>query len=216
MIKLVIADDHLLIREGFKTLLRKQEEIEIVGEAENGRGLLDTVQRCRPDVVITDIQMPLMDGIEATRKMKELYPATGIIALSMFNENQLVIDMFKAGAKGYLIKNTDLEELIDAIKSVYNGGSYFCNDTSLTLTKLIDQHKLNPYEHGPKIELTEKEIGIIQLICQEYSSKQIAPLVHLTKRTVENYREKIQQKVGAQNVVGIVLFAIKNGLYSIH
>ena len=215
MIKLVIADDHFLIREGFKTLLKKQSEIQLVGEAENGRELLAVVASTAPDVVITDIQMPEQDGITATRLIKEQHPAVGIIALSMFNENHLVIDMFKAGAKGYLVKNTDERELIDAIRSVHAGGSYFCNDTSLTLARLIDQHKLNPYEHTPEVHLTEKEIGIIRLICQEYSSKQIAPLVKLTKRTVENYREKIQEKVGAQNVVGIVLYALRNGLFSL-
>lgn len=215
MIKLVIADDHLMLREGFKTLLRKEANIQIVGEAENGRELLQIIEKVKPDVVITDIQMPLMGGVEATKRIRITYPKIGVIALTMYTENSMVIDMLKAGAKGYLTKNTSKEELIDAIDSVYAGENYFSNDTSPGLTRLINKNDLNPFRQENGAILSKKEISIIQLICQEYSTKQIAPEVHLTKRTVDSYREKIQEKIGAKNVVGIALYAIKNGLFAL-
>lgn len=215
MIKLVIADDHSMLREGFKTLLRKETDIEVVAEAGDGQELLQIVSTHLPDVVITDIQMPVMDGIEAMKKMKASYPAIGVIALSMYTENTMVINMLKAGAKGYLTKNTTRDELMEAIKSVYEGGSYFCDETSLALARLIDTSQLNPYQHETPVELTAKERDIIRFICKEYSTKQIAPMVKLTKRTVDSYRKNIQEKIGAKNVVGFVMYAIRNGLYSL-
>lgn len=213
MIRVVLADDHYIFREGFKSLLDKQTEIILVGEAETGLELIQAVEKLEPDIVITDIQMPGLTGIEAAKRIRLHSPKIGIIAISMYTENSMIIDMLKAGARGYLSKNTGGEELALAIRTVYEGETYFSADTSPGMTKLIDKNNLNPFHLDKGVKLSEKEINIIQLICQEYSSKQIAPQVDLTKRTVDSYREKIQQKIGAQNVVGIVLYAIRNGLF---
>jgi DNA-binding NarL/FixJ family response regulator len=211
-IKLVIADDHEIFREGFKLLFKHQDHIQLVGEAEDGVKLIDVVDEQQPDIVITDIKMPRIDGIEATKLLKQKYPDLGIIALSMFNDDNLIVDMLEAGAKGYLLKNTSKEELIQAAKSVYEGGTYYCSATSKKLSQLLFDSSYNPYRHK-KVNLTPKEKEIIILICKEYCNKEIASTLDLKVRTVESYREKIQEKIGSRNMVGIVMYAVKTKLF---
>jgi DNA-binding NarL/FixJ family response regulator len=212
-IKLVIADDHEIFRDGLKLLFRNQNVLELVGEAEDGKQLIEVVDKHKPDVVITDIKMPVMDGIEACKILKQKHPALGIIALSMFNDDDLLIDMIEAGAKGYLLKNTNKKELLKAAKSVYQGGSYYCNATSIKFTRLVNSSSSNPYK--TKLNLTTREKEIIMLICKQYSNKQIADELQLNIRTIESHREKIQEKIGSHNTAGIVLFAIRTKLYTL-
>jgi DNA-binding NarL/FixJ family response regulator len=212
-IRIVIADDHEIFREGFKLLLRNQQVIELVGEADNGRELLAIVANHQPDVVITDIKMPGIDGIEACKKIKREFPNIQVIALSMFNEDSLIMDMLEAGAKGYLLKNTNKEELIKAVQAVYEGSNYYSLATSNRLANMIAESKYNPYRNQPVKKLTPREKEIIQLICQQFSSKEIAATLGLSLRTIEDYREKIQKKIEARNSIGIVLYAIKHELY---
>jgi len=132
-IKLVIADDHEIYRDGLKIMLRRQPDIEVIGEAANGRELIALIERTKPDIVLTDIVMPVMDGIDATRLLRQQYPSINIIALSMFDQDNLIIEMLESGAKGYLLKNADKAEIIDAIKSVYKDIPYYCRSTSVKL-----------------------------------------------------------------------------------
>lgn len=213
-ISIVIADDHEIFRNGFKLLLKDQRELKLIGEAEDGAQLIEVVNELHPDVVITDIKMPHKDGIEATKILKGSNPELKVIALTNFNDDSLIIDMLDAGAKGYLLKNTNQQELLQAARTVMDGNYYYCSATSSKLTKLIAESKYNPYRSTPTIKLTPREKDIIQLICKEYSNKEIAVALNLSTRTVESYREKIQQKIGARNVVGVVFFAIKNHLHS--
>jgi DNA-binding NarL/FixJ family response regulator len=200
-----------MFREGMHLLLDKQKELEITGEAGNGKELLDSVRQHRPDVVITDIEMPVMNGIEATKEIKKEFPETGVIALTMYGDDYLIEDMLEAGANGYLLKNTTSEELVTAVKTVHEGHPYFCNATSLRLSKLIAKNKI--LQDQKKADFSEKEIEIIQLICEQYASKEIADKTSLAHRTVEKYRDHIMQKTGSRNVVGIVIYAIKHGIY---
>src|SRR5258705_10066762 len=128
-IRIVIADDHEIFRNGFKLLLKNQNELELVGEAENGKDLLAVVSEQQPDVVVTDIKMPVMDGIAACKIIKKIHPAIEVIALSMFNEDNLIVDMLEAGARGYLLKNTNKHELLLAAKTVHEGNTYYCTAT---------------------------------------------------------------------------------------
>jgi two-component system, NarL family, response regulator NreC len=210
-IKLVIADDHEIFRDGFKLMLTKYPEIFLAGEAENGKQLVELVQKIKPDVVITDIKMPMMDGIEATKKIIELLPNTGIIGLSMFDEDDLIVDMLEAGAKGFLIKNAGKEQIIEAIKTVYNNDPYYCKSTSHKLTNMIAKSKFNPYKITPKVTFNEREKEIITLICKEFANKEIADKLFLSVRTVEGHRLKILEKMNVKNTVGLVVYAIKNG-----
>jgi DNA-binding NarL/FixJ family response regulator len=209
-LKIVIADDHELFREGIRLLLA-QENIDIIGEAENGKELTRLVDELQPDLIVTDIEMPVMSGIEATRQIKAHHPATGIIALTMFGEEHLIVDMLEAGADGYLLKSIKKEEMKEAIEKVYKGGRYYCNSTSLRLSKMIAKSKTAGKNDG--IKFSEKELEIIKLICDQNSSKLIAEATDLTRRTVEKYRDHIMEKTGSSNVVGIVVYAIRNGIY---
>lgn len=212
-IDIILADDHEIFRDGFAVMLKKITEINLAGEASNGEELIKLMRTLKPQVIVTDIKMPKMDGIEATKRLKKEFPSVGIIALSMFDEENLIVDMLEAGAKGYLLKNAHKTEIIAAIKSVYKDEPYYCKDTSHKLAQMIAKSRFNPYKKRPKIEFSEKEIAIINLICGEYSNKEIADKLILSKRTVEGYREKILEKIDAKNTAGIVVYAIKNNIY---
>ena len=214
-IRIVLADDHEIFRDGFQTMLKKQSNVELIGEAENGKELIELVEKLNPDVIITDIKMPKMDGVEATKILSDRFPEIGVIALSMFDEDDLVVDMLEAGARGYLIKNAAKHEILEAIRTVYEKGTYYCQHTSHKLAQMIAKSKFNPYKKAKKIEFTNREIDIIRLICAEYSNKEMGAQLNLSVRTVEGYRDKILEKMEVKNTAGIVVYAIKNGIYKI-
>jgi DNA-binding NarL/FixJ family response regulator len=214
-IRIVIADDHEIFRDGFKVLLKKQKDLELVGEAENGKDLLDVVAVQLPDIVITDIRMPIMDGIEACKKIRKKYPSIQVIALSMFNDENLIVDMLEAGARGYLLKNTTRHELLAATKAVSEGSAYYSADTSGKLTRMIAESRFNPYRNEPIKQFTSRELQIIRLMCRQLTNGEMAKELALSIRTIESHREKIQEKTGARNSIGIVIYAIKNGLVEV-
>jgi DNA-binding NarL/FixJ family response regulator len=209
----VIADDHEIFRDGFRVMLKKQKGIELVGEASNGEELLELTATLQPDVVITDIRMPRLDGIAATRRLQKEQPGIAIIALSMFDEEHLIVEMMEAGAKGYLLKNAQKEEIVEAIESVANDTTYFCKHTSKKLIGLFGESNFNPFKKRTATELSEKELQILGLICDEYSSKEIASLLRMSTRTIESYRLTLLDKIGARNMAGLVIYAMKNGIY---
>ncbi|HOA38448.1 MAG TPA: response regulator transcription factor [Flavihumibacter sp.] len=214
-IKLLLADDHELLRLGFQTMLRKMPEIEVVGEAEDGKELLEKTLQLQPDVIITDINMPRMDGIAATRQILTIFPELPIIALTMFDEDSLLIDMLEAGALGYIIKKTGKEEILNAINTVMDGRPYYCHKTSSRLATLIASSMFNPYLKKEKPDFTEREVEIIALLCREFSNKDIGEKLHLSQRTIESHRERILEKMKVRNLAGLVVYAIKNGIYKI-
>lgn len=211
-IKLIIADDHEIFRDGFKLMLTKYPEIILVGEAVNGKELVDLAVKLKPDVIITDIKMPVMDGIDATKRIIEQFPDMGIIGLSMFDDDELIIEMLEAGAKGYLIKNAGKEQITEAIRTVYNNDPYYCKTTSHKLTNMIAKSRFNPYKKAAKAEFSEREKEIIELICRELTNKEIGDKLFLSVRTVEGHRLKILEKMNVKNTVGLVVYAIKNEL----
>jgi DNA-binding NarL/FixJ family response regulator len=212
-VKIIIADDHEIFRDGFRVLLKKNKNVELIGEAENGKVLLELVKDLHPDIVITDIRMPEMDGLEVTRELHKKYPHIAVIALTMFDEENLIVDMLEAGAKGYLVKNASKEEILEAIDAVMKDEVYFCRHTSPKLIGLIGQSSYDPFKKRDNSVLTPQEKRIISLICQEYSSKEIALQLNLSVRTIESYRLSLLDKIKAKNVAGLVVYAIKNDLY---
>jgi len=212
-IKVAIADDHEIFRDGLRAMLQKQQDILLVAEAANGKELIELVKSQEPDIVISDVKMPVMDGAAATRHLVEHYPHVGIIALTMFDEEDLIIDMLEAGARGYLLKNADKNEIIEAIKSVYQQQPYYCRHTSNKLAQMVAKSKFNPYKQKQKPEFNEREIDIVSDICNGLTSKQIAEKIFLSVRTVEGLRLKIMEKMEVKNTAGIIIYAIKNNLY---
>jgi DNA-binding NarL/FixJ family response regulator len=214
-IRIVLADDHEIFRDGFRVMLKKQTSVELVGEGGDGEELIKLVEELQPDVVITDIKMPKLDGISATKILTKKFPHIGVISLSMFDEENLIIEMLEAGAKGYLLKNAHKNEIIAAVESVFNNQTYYCNHTSRKLTKMIAESSFNPNRRISKPEFSEREISVMRFICQELSNREIALHLKLSVRTIEGYRERIQEKISARNTAGIVVYAIKNRIYQV-
>ena len=212
-ITLVMADDHEIFRDGFKLTLSRVPGVQLVAEARDGQELVEMVALHQPQVVITDIKMPIMDGIQATRKIASQWPGIGIIGLSMFDDEELVIDMLEAGARGYLIKNANKVELIEAINTVYNHGTYYCQHTSNTLAQMIGNSKFNPFAKKAKPDFSDKEVEIILLICAENTNKEIGEKLFLSTRTVEGYRQKIFEKLEVKSSVGLVVYAMQNKIF---
>lgn len=211
-ISVVIADDHEIFRDGLVLMLSRQEGILVAGEAENGKELIKLVEELHPDIIITDIKMTGMDGIAATKSLVHQFPDLKIISLSMFDEENLIVEMLEAGAKGYLLKNADKKEILEAIEQVYQGKTFYCRHTSAKLAAMIVKSKFNEKQKKTAVIFTEREIEIIRLICKQFTAQQIGDTLFLSKRTVEGYRTRILEKMDVKNTAGVVIFALKNNL----
>ena len=211
-ISLIIADDHEIFRDGLALMLSKQEHISLLGQAENGRELIELVDQLHPDLVITDIKMPQLDGIKATRLLLQQNPDLKIIALSMFDEENLIVEMLEAGAKGYLLKNADKKEILEAINTVWGDNIFYCRHTSAKLASMIVKSRFDPHKKRQEIVFTDREKEIIKLICRQLTAQQIGNQLFLSKRTVEGYRTKIMEKMEVKNTAGVVIFALKNNM----
>jgi len=211
-IQIIIADDHPLIRKSLKIVINENVRFKLVGEAANGKELIDLAIKLKPDIIITDIKMPVMDGIEATKYLIKKLPSTGIIALSVIDNGRLIVDMLEAGAKGYLSKDVFADELAEAVNTVYQNKNYYSNTIKTHVTDLVAKGDYTVYKNV-KEQFTEQERSIIKLICEEYSTKEIAEKLKTTKRSVDFIRDKILKKMAVKNIAGIVRYAIEHGLY---
>src|SRR6478752_3335300 len=210
IIKIVIADDHEIFRDGLALMLSRQPNLVLVAQAEDGKELIQMVNDHRPNIVLTDIKMPRMDGIEATKYLTHNFPSLKIIALSMFDEENLIIEMLEAGAKGYLLKNADKREILEAIEQVSKDKVFYCQHTSAKLATMIVKSKFNPLKKSEQINFNDRETDIIKLICQQFTAQEIGDKLFLSKRTVEGYRTKILEKINAKNTAGVVIYALKH------
>jgi DNA-binding NarL/FixJ family response regulator len=213
-IKVVIADDHEIFRDGLKLMLQKQTDIDVIAEACDGRELIAMVKQTLPDVIITDVKMPHLDGVAATKHLTEHYPSIGIIALTMFDEEDLIVDMLEAGAKGYLLKNADKNEIIEAVHTVANNEPHYCRLTSQKLASMVAKSKFNLNQKKEKPEFNEREKEIIGYICDGLTNKEIGEKVFLSVRTIEGLRLKIVEKMNVKNTAGIIVYAIREHLYT--
>ncbi len=211
-INIVIADDHEIFLDGLALMLAREPNFNICGRASNGVQLLEVVNREKPDIVLTDIRMPVVDGIQSTRQILAAHPGIGIIALSMFDEENLVVEMLEAGAKGYLLKNANKDEIVDAINTVHQNKIYYCAKTSVLLASMIIRSKAGNTAQSQRVVLNDREKDIIRMICQQKTTQEIADKIYLSKRTVEGYRVKILEKIQAKNIAGVVIFALKNNI----
>ena len=211
-LNVIIADDHALFRAGVKTALSLKKDVRIIGEADNGQQLLHLLRHLEPDVILLDIQMPVMDGITALPEIKKLYPGVRIIMLTMHNDHSMISRLMELGANAYLTKNSDSEVIYEAIKTCY-ANEYYFND--LTNKALLDglRTKRNADTFAPaEVKLSDKEKHILKLMCDEKSTKEIADLVALSPRTVEAIRDKLKSKTGVKSVAGLIMYAVKSGI----
>jgi two-component system, NarL family, response regulator NreC len=213
-IRLMIADDHEIFRDGLALMLSRQKNMTLTGQASDGRELVAAVRADVPDVILADIKMPHMDGIEATKTLLKDYPDLKIIALSMFSEENLIVEMLEAGAKGYLLKNADKQEILDAITSVMDDQEYYCRDTSATLAGMIVKSNFNPFRKREVVEFSERELEIIKLICKQFTAQEMGESLFLSRRTIEGYRTRILEKMNVKNTAGLVIYALKKKLIS--
>jgi DNA-binding NarL/FixJ family response regulator len=213
-IKIVIADDHEIFRDGLKLMLQRQPDIVVAGEAADGKELIDLVKHTLPDVIITDVKMPHLDGVAAAKYLTEHYPSIGIIALTMFDEEDLIVDMLEAGAKGYLLKNADKTEIIEAVHTVASNEPHYCRLTSQKLASMVAKSKFNWHLKKEKPEFNEREQEIIRYICEGLTNKEIGEKIFLSVRTVEGLRLKIIEKMNVKNTAGIIVYAIREHLYT--
>ncbi len=211
-IKVIICDDHALFRSGVRIALSHHKDVEIIAEAENGQQLLNVLKAFEPDVILLDITMPIMSGIDTLPEVKRLYPDLRVIMLTMHNDHGMIAKLMEMGANSYLTKDSDSETIHEAIVTCYKNEYYF---NSLTNMALIDGLKTKRNsDNGLNIDaqLSEKETHILKLMCEEKSTKEIADMVDLSPRTVEAIRDKLRAKTGAKSMAGLVLFAVKNGI----
>ncbi len=208
MIKVLIADDHNLMIDGIKTAIADIQDIQIVAEARDGLEVLKILKDQDIDVVLMDINMPLMDGLECTKEVTQQFPKVKTIALTQYNETRFVKKMIRFGACGYLLKDTQRDELIEAIRSVYNGNQYFSDNLNNRHTPTIEIPEIK----NELPNLTERELEVLSLICNEYSGPEIARMIDVSFGTVEKHRANLMIKSGSKNTAGLVRWALENNL----
>ena len=214
-IKVLIADDHTIFREGMRSLLQKELNIKIVGEANNGREAVKLTLELKPDIVVMDITMPDLNGMEATRKIKKVIPQIKIICLSMHSDRRYVVDMFRAGASGYLIKSCAYKELTDAINIVAANQTYISPQIAhIVVDESISRQKTTK-KKAIKSTLTPREREILQLIAEGKNTKYIAHHLHRSTKTVETHRRNIMRKLKVKSVAELTKYAINEGIISL-
>ena len=204
-IRLAIADDHKIFRNGLKSTLEDCADFDLVLEASNGKQLLAQLTNVTLDVILMDIKMPEMDGIQTTALVKQQYPLIKVLALSMFNEDKYIVDMM----------NAEPEEIIEAISTVFFRDYYFNEHLSVTLIKQLAGNQNQANAGHSLADFNEREIEVLKLVCQECSNQEIADKICLSVRTVEGYRARLFEKTKSKNLVGLVIFAIKTGLINV-
>jgi len=211
-LKILIVDDHKLFREGLKILLMNLPEIEEVLEAQDGETFLSMLKNCNPDLVLMDIEMPHMNGIEATTRALETYPDLKIMALSMYGDEEYFQKMVDAGVCGFLLKNSDFSEVKKAITSAVQGNNYF---TEEILYKLVNRFKTKPPQADPVVVLSDREIEVLLLICKGFSNQEIAEKLFISKRTVDHHRASLLTKTNTRNAASLVIYAIKHKMIEV-
>jgi len=210
-IKILLADDHQMIRDGLKLLLKPIKNFDIVAEAANGKEVINYLEDNEEniDVIIMDITMPELNGVDATEIIMKLYPNIKILGLTMHTEETYILKMIKAGAKGYVLKDTTKEVLTEAINTIMSGDKYYCNEVS---TKLINALIFNDKPKENKFGLTDRELQVIKWITKGKTNNEIATYLELSRRTIEAHRNNIQKKLGVNTTAELIVFAIENNL----
>jgi DNA-binding NarL/FixJ family response regulator len=211
-ITVLLADDHTVVRQGLRALLETEEDITVVGEAENGRQAVQMAKRLQPDVVVVDIAMPQLNGLEATRQISKENPKSHVLILSSYSDDEYVQQLTDAGASGYLVKQTAANDLVAAIREAKKGNAFFSPAVS---KRLLDHYRSSvnrpPGEKKPP-KLTPREMEVLQLIAEGYANKQIAGELFISIKTVEKHRQQLMHKLDIHDVAGLTRYAIAKGI----
>jgi DNA-binding NarL/FixJ family response regulator len=212
MVRIIIADDHQMFIDGIKSLLINEKDIKVIGEALNGKEVLSLLEKKPADIILLDVNMPEMDGIEATKLIRRQHPDVKILMLTMYNNQEFIFGLMNAGASGYILKNTGKKELLEAIKSVTEGKTYYSKEVTETI---LQNFSKTPAEQSADLaHLTEREKDVLKLIAQEFNTHEIAEQLFISTNTVETHRKNLLSKIKAKNIAGLVKFAIQTGLIS--
>jgi len=211
-IKVLLADDHQIIREGLRSLVDREADMDVVAEADNGRRAVQLNEKHTPDVVIMDINMPDLNGMEATRQIMSTTPSVKIVALSMLSDQRFITGMIKAGASGYLLKDCAFKELSQAIRTVADGKIYLSPAISGAIREFVSEL---PEVGSTSVELTAREREVIQLIAEGKSTKEVAEVLHVSVKTIETHRQNVMRKLRISSVAELTKYAIREGLTSI-
>lgn len=212
-IKILLADDHKIVRDGIKLMLESQAGIDVIAEAENGKDVLKKLENQIVDLIVMDINMPEMDGITATRTIKEKYPDLKVLALTMSNDDLHIRQMIQAGASGYIMKSAGRNELKDAIHTIMDGKHYFSDEATQSIMMDLVKGKGKSSSPDP-IHITDRELEILELIVKEFTNQEIAEKLYISSRTVDAHRRNLLQKTGARNTAGLVKYAFQHNLVS--
>jgi DNA-binding NarL/FixJ family response regulator len=213
-VRIILADDHKILREGLRLILARHPEIEVIAEANTGREALEQTAKLHPDVIVMDIAMPDLNGIEATRQILKDNPNTKVIALSLYADRSYVLGMLEAGASAYVLKANAGDELLRAIQAVIHGRKYLSAEIT---DRVVDSYTQRAFPSGQDIhtKLGTREREVLQLLAEGHSSKNIADLLHISIRTAETHRRNIMNKLGLHNMADLIKYAIRHGLTSL-
>jgi DNA-binding NarL/FixJ family response regulator len=216
-IKILLVDDHDMFRDGVKLLLSSSDVAEVVAEAKNGKEFLNQVDKVKPDVVLLDISMPEMDGIEASKIAHEKFPGLKILALTMFGDEKYYYQMIQYGIKGFVLKSSGISELMNAIKEVAIGGNYFSNELLYKLISNLNsaQHQGNTKE-GPHEKISKRELDVLREIAGGLSNEEIGDKLHISSTTVRTHRSNLLMKTGSNNTASLIMYAIKNKIIEVN
>ncbi|MFO7977614.1 MAG: response regulator transcription factor [Bacteroidales bacterium] len=216
-LKIMIVEDHHIFRKGLHLLLNEMPNVVVSAEATNGKEFLDLLQHDVPDIVFMDVQMPVMNGIEATRLALQQYPDLKIVAISMFGDEEYLVSMLEAGVKGFLLKTVEESELKKALSLVADNKNYFSDELIPTLTNSIVKSRSKEESQVPELreDLTKREVEILDLICKGYTIKEISEKLFISQRTVDGHKANLFRKTGVDSSVKLVTFAIRNNLFKV-
>ena len=214
-IKVLVVDDHTLVRDGIRALLSLAADIEVVGEASDGKAALQKVRQLAPDVVLMDLAMPTMGGLEATRRIRREFSGTKVLALTQYDDSEYVIPIIEAGARGFITKNAAFSELASAIQAVYNGDSFL---TPSAATALVEEYQQKPTEKGekdPYQQLTDREREVLKLVVDGHTAREIADMLVVSPKTVEWYKTSLMNKLNIHNRADLIKYAIRKGIIAL-
>jgi two-component system response regulator NreC len=213
-IRVLIADDHTLVRDGIRALLALVADIKVVGEAANGREALEKTRQLAPDVILMDLAMPIMSGLEATRRIRKKFPGTKVLALTQYEDREYIVPTIEAGARGFISKTAAFTELASAIQSVHQGKSFLSPIAAAAVVEEYQQ-KATEGDRDPYQQLTDREREMLKLVAEGYTAREIADMLVITLRTVETHKTNLMNKLGIHNKADLIKYALRKGIITL-